>query len=545
MNGVKRIVTITLMTCAAAVSAPAQTPDTSTACTMVELRTESLSGARAGLARALSIFNHQRGTESRLLRHGADPERICVSKGQQFVPLFDSLSTRRSWAMLPVAATAHYNSAYARTVNDGAAWNGAGWTGAVSAGITGSWRFLTASAEPLYVHSRNVHFATTHSTLPARSEFANAYHPNIDLPERFGTDPVESFDPGQSFIDARGKGLYARVSNENVWVGAAEVYPVVMSNTAPGFAHIALGTSRPLRTSLVDIEFHVMMGKLDESEYFDGDNDNDEHVYTVGLIVLQPRMLEGLSLGIARAYHDSLTPGTGPERYLKELFRGPFLRSSGVAAGNSIGALYARWVLPSSGFEAYVEWSREDAFGDIDDLLREPDWTQGYVLGFQKVGMTQNRLLRLYGELIHLGASAPERGGRGQTAYYTHGKIQQGHTHEGQLLGAAIGPGADAQLLGLDMFHVTNWSRIKLERVRYDADTYYNRFSRRLGPTGHDLELTLSGSHGRRFGSFEAEAVIDASRRYNRDFISLTDENTPDAETNIGVSINLRWLPRW
>jgi hypothetical protein len=42
--------------------------------------------------------------------------------------------------------------------------------------------------------------------------------------------------------------------------------------------------------------------------------------------------------------------------------------------------------------------------------------------------------------------------GRSTAGFYTHHIVQHGHTQKGQLLGAAIGPGADSQYLGVTWY---------------------------------------------------------------------------------------------
>ena len=36
--------------------------------------------------------------------------------------------------------------------------------------------------------------------------------------------------------------------------------------------------------------------------------------------------------------------------------------------------------------------------------------------------------------------------------YYIHGIVNQGYTHQGQLVGASIGPGANSNFISLDFF---------------------------------------------------------------------------------------------
>jgi hypothetical protein len=165
------------------------------------------------------------------------------------------------------------------------------------------------------------------------------------------------------------------------------------------------------------------------------------------------------------------------------------------------------------------------------------------VLGVQKVYQSANRLTRVYGELIHLGESAPVRSGRGFFSYYTHAVITAGHTNRGQLLGAAIGPGSDAQLIGVDFFSAKGRTAARIERTRYDEDTYYRQFARRFGESRHDAEISMSASRLQLFDPFEVEAEVMVSRRYDRDFMTLLAEEPAMVETNWGLRLAARWRP--
>ena len=535
-----RIRTYWIFTIAAALLLPKSGLSQTRGCSTIEVRSSPTMGQYLDFARAFNVVHHERGSPSRFLRHLGEPEKLCAPSRQ-----WADSATDRGWKVLPLAVSVQYNSAFPRSVNDGSAWNGVGLNVKGAAGVEVKWRALTASLQPAASYNQNADFSFTRSTSSTRSEFANPYQPEIDFPERFGVDPITTIDWGQSFLEARWRAYSIRLSQENIWVGPASVYPIILSSTAPGFPHLALGTSQPVSLGFASLEFQLVMGGLDESDYFDGISENDKRFFSVGFVSLQPHFLPGLHLGVVRAYHDSIGNDVDVGFYLKNLIKNPFTYQSGVAEGNSIGAAYATWVLPESGFSVYAEWAREDAFGDLDDLLREPDWTQAYVLGFDKVFPKPNRLARLYGELVHLGASAPERGGRGHFSYYTHGTIRQGHTHKGQLLGAAIGPGSDAQLLGFETLSPTGGYAVRIERTRYDDDTYYRRFSRRYGQGRHDMELSVSVGAMRRIRDFKLEGSLEINRRYDRRFISLEGTGAPMAETNFGTTIGVSWLPKF
>lgn len=529
------------------VAAQAQTtePD-STRCTdRIELSSGfALSDAHRSLLRALTITAQPE--QSGLFRATSLPMTACAAG----LPFLDAWRYRLRHArvdILPIQGSVFSNSAYPRTVDDGAAWRGVGLNLAASAGVAGHWRFINARLSPEIYYQQNKDFLYVHNTVPQRTEFASPYHNGIDYPTRFGTKAFTTIVPGQSYVQAIAGPASVTLSTENLWMGPAEVYPILMSYTAPGFPHVRLGTQRPVDVGIGWLEVQLLFASLHESDYFDFSSANDHHYFTSTMLVLEPKFVRGLYLGFARVYHDTAqATRQSIGYYVKHLIETPFggPENQGNLVGNGLGELMARWVLPQSGFEMYVEWSREDTPGGWLDLLREPDWTQAYVLGFQKSFKKPNRLVRLYGELNHLGESAPARGGRGFFSYYNHHTVVQGHTNEGQLLGAAIGPGSDAQLLGADIFSAHGRTALRVERTRYDDDTYYRTFARRYTETRHDAEITLSASRLQMVRGFEVEGGIDFSRRWGRQFINLGGFDQPDMiENNLGLRLSVSWNP--
>lgn len=506
----------------------------------VDLTASTISDARRSLYRALSITSAP--GRSDLFRASSIGGVVCAGDFS-FLDAWSPLKTDAAVAPLPLEASVLTNSAYPRSVNDGAAWSGVGTNFRAAAGVRGQWRFLRASLAPEFAYQQNKTFAFVPFDGIGRSEFGNPYQPQIDLPTRFGAESFSTLTLGQSYIQATTGTFAATFGTENLWIGAAEVHPILLSYTAPGFPHLRLGTQRPIDLPFVRVELQLLFASLRESDYFNIDPSDDDHYFTSALIVIEPKFVPGLFLGVARAYHDTATAtGQSLSYYTSRIIETPFgAGAGGNDIGNALGVLYGRWVHPASGFEAYGEWSREDTPGGWVDALREPDWTQAYVLGVQKTFARPHRLSRLYAELIHLGESAPSRAGRGHFSYYTHSAIVQGHTNEGQLLGAAIGPGSDAQLIGFDMFSASGRTAVRVERTRYDDDTYYRTFARRFGETRHDAEITLSASRLQFVGPVELEAGLAMSRRYGRQF--MTEEDL--AETNWSLRVGAAWQPKF
>lgn len=520
----------------------AQKPDCSTS---IDLTSSLMSDARRALWRSLSVTSHP--AESGLFRSSSLRQVVCVDSAQ-FLAGWGRAPLDGSVRALPVEGAAITNSAYPRSINDGAQWAGVGINAGITAGARARWRFLDIQIAPEFYYQQNSDFAFVHNGATGFSEFSDPYHEWIDYPTRFGSSSFTTFNLGQSYVSANYKSFGITAGTENIWIGAADVYPILMSYTAPGFPHIAIGTKRPVRLPGVNLEFQLVFGSLNESEHFDTDPNNNDHYFGTTMLVVEPTFLKGFYLSVARALHDSASiGGQSLGFYTKRIITTPFggLAGGNVGSQNGIGLIAARWVLPDSKFEAYAEWAREDTPGGWLDVLREPDWTQAYVLGFQKVYVGRERLMRVYGELNHLGEAAPVRGGRGFFSYYTHTVVLQGHTNDGQLLGAAIGPGSDAQLLGADLFSAKSRTGFRIERTRYDDDTYYHTFARRWGETRHDAEITLSATHTQMFRGFEVGGGIAWSRRYGRQFLPLSSEGPDLVENNISVRANIAWTPTW
>lgn len=479
----------------------------------------SLDGQRAGLIRAAEELGAQR---PHFFLPAALPIRLCV----------DSLPVLRSWGVLdrprravasPLEVKTVQNSAYPKSVNDGLLWAGVGTSVVLSGGLELQWRWLTVGLKPIAVWQQNADFPIPALQRAGRSRFANAHHPAIDYPDRFGDTSFGSIDPGQSFIRLDAGPVTAAFSHENLWLGASDVYQILLSNTAPGFWHVRLGTRAPVRLAWFEVEVHGLWGALEESDYFDGDGPNDAHLFAGLVVSVETTFVPGLKLGVSRIAHLAERPaGHSLGFYVRRFFDAPtFSRVSTNLPENALGALFVSWTIPEGGFEIHAEWTREDRPYNLQDLLREPDWTQAYGLGFGKLFRGRGSISRFWGEMVHLGESAPVRAGKGFFSYYTHGTVRQGHTHRGQLLGAAIGLGSDAQVLGFDHFRERGLVGGYVQRTRYDEDIYISAVraalregaSRRRahrGPARHALPRARALA-GRRLGQPALRPIVSGT----------------------------------
>lgn len=437
-----------------------------------------------------------------------------------------------------------YQSDYPRSVNDGALWAGKGASGEISGGVLTTLGPLTATFLPTLYAAANADFVTATVSEAGRSSFAYAWQSGIDWPQRFGTDPLTEFDWGQSGIRLDLAGFTAGLTTENMWWGPAQRHPILMSNTAPGFPHADLGTGRPVRTPIGWVESRLVWGALSESEYFDTVATNGRRFFAGLTAAIEPRWLPGLTLGAGRVFYmpwDSVEAGdlvVGLQAVLKEGVADS-INPSGDDDRDQMLSLYARWVLPGSGFETYLEWSRNDHNWDLRDFILEPDHSQAFMAGFTKATPSGPNIWRVRGEVTHLERSRTFQV-RPNPVYYTHYIVQQGYTHRGQLIGAGIGPSASSQYLGVDRYSPAGRLGLYAERVRYDNDAYYERFGPdpNIAYLGHDVELTLGLTAVRFIGDLDVGGVLAASRELNRYFQVRNDV------TNLRAEVAVAWRPR-
>jgi hypothetical protein len=435
--------------------------------------------------------------------------------------------------VLPVRVETGFSSRHPSGANDGLAWAGRGVSAFATAGVTGRYGPLSFALAPEIAWSENRAFTLVPNGQPGDLQFMNPwYGADIDLPQRFGSGPFALWAPGQSFLRFELSGVALGISSENLWFGPGIRNAISMSSAAPGFPHVFVGTARPVDVWIGTVEALALWGRLDRSRYVP----DPTHPLLTGLVLdYTPRWLPRLSVGLSRVFlqvWDDLS------------FRDwvPFLQSfqkkdlvsryGGLGDNpedNQLVSVFARWAFPESGLEIYGEWGREDFENSYEMLIREPDHSQAYLLGLQKVFRRGDRWVRLHAELTHLQELRPENP-RGTPVYYTHG-ADLSYTYQGQLLGAWIGPGADSQILALDVFDRRGRIGGYVERVRRNDAIYWTTIDPQQLGISHDTEVTAAVRQVLFVGSVDVSWEAGASYRWNRDFM----RNEP----NFRVSVQL------
>ncbi len=437
----------------------------------------SIAGARGGIPAGFELDNYLRylQTTGRVplgawgLRPFSAPDvdslsKISVPHPWQASWLFKPDSAHH-FSVLPMTATAGFNSAFPWGSNDGAVWAGRGLTTSVQGGVSAAWGPISLVVNPIVFRAENTAFALEPNGETGSGQFANGNAPNnVDLPQSFGSKAYSSFDWGQSSLRVDLFGISAGLSTANQYWGPATTFPVILGNNAAGIPHAFFGTARPVNVGIGRMQARVVYGIESQSGFspvvgpdtFTTVNYSGTRRFMSGLVAtFSPAAIPGLELGAARFFHQAWTGHIGSSE-LRSPFEGilknslpnespiPGIHNDKDLLKNQLASLFGRWVLPHSGFEAYMEYGHEDHNADLRDLESEPDHTRIAMVGFRKVfarGDTSFGALRA--EYID-GTDPTLARHRGEGASYVHTLLRQGHTQDGQLLGANIGVGSPA-----------------------------------------------------------------------------------------------------
>lgn len=419
-----------------------------------------------------------------------------------------------------------WNSALPYGGNDGALWAGRGWNQSVTGGfaVRAPLRRATfhARVAPTLYYSQNRPFQIYASADPARSGYANPFHEaasgaSLDLPHRFGDRHLLGIDLGRSRVAVEWPEVSIGVTAENEWWGPGIRNAIVMSNNAAGVPRWFIRTTRPVRTRLGALDASLLAGTLTQSLFFS--EAANEHRTLSGLrLQFVPAFDSTLSVGFTRVVYAPVGPEASPftltlARSLDALARWENLAGPGNQRSDQIGSVFARWIFPQGGFEVYGEWARMDLPRSATELLTAPHHTGGWTFGFQWAQRrTDHRYLRLQAELTYLEQSRvfPDRP---SPDFYSGMASPQGYTQRGQVIGAAIGPGASSQWVALDWMPPRWQLGAFIGRIRWDNDAMY----RWTAPTfwKHDVSMLAGVRGGWRTPLTDVTAELTLARRYN------------------------------
>ena len=419
------------------------------------------------------------------------------------------------------------NSAIPYSQNHGGLWAGRGWNSRTTGGFAAKFGRVRVIFAPEIATSQNNFFRPRGDSIvpspvipPGRSSFSFPWYANgpysADLPVRFGDKSINRLRPGQTSILADAGPVTIGFSTENEWWGPGIDNALVLSNNAPGFPHLLIRSARPFNTRIGSLDFRWLVGGLTNSAFFDTLSNRSSRSIAAAAISLRPRGTSNFSVGIARSVIGTSSGwGENAFRWL-DIFRNtghpnlgaPYDSTLRPGGHEQIFSAFARWAMPASGAELYGEWGRLDFPRSLPDLFRQPNRGQAYTLGLQwtRPVSAAGSHLQLRVENTSLEQSLAARN-RFAGVWYTSRRVLEGYTNEGEVLGAAVGPGSSGQLGEVTYLLKRGFFGIEFGRMRFNEDVHqvasildYLRWC------SHDVNLQW-GWRGGYTGSFGSVSV--------------------------------------
>ena len=381
-----------------------------------------------------------------------------------------------------------FNTAAPYGQNDGALWQGKGYNTSLTAGARLEVYGLELTIKPQVSFSQNMAFDYIKPNYAGLDNDGNptifsggaaeyGYYgvTSIDAPQRFGNKPFFTFDWGDTEIRYSWRTLTVGFGTQTIWLGPAQLNPIIHSNNAPSYPKFDIGLRRQrvvipkLDWYLGDLELRCWWGKLSESDYFDTIDSNDSNLISgVSAAWSLPWIFKGLTIGINRTM---LSKWDDINAY--SLFRiyVPNMHGGSDKTDQRFSLTFD-YQLPIAGLEVYFEWARNDFSPDMDFIIRYPFHTQGWTFGARKAfDLPKSFRLGISLELTFLECSADyDRLINWYSTFYAHHIITQGYTNRGQWLGAGIGTGGNSQYLGIDLYFPKGFVTVFGQRRNPDLD---------------------------------------------------------------------------
>jgi hypothetical protein len=393
---------------------------------------------------------------------------------------------------------------------DGPMLASSGYQVMASAGVYAKLGPLTVQLQPQWVNAQNKNFSN-----------------NIQ------TTNYNKFFWGNSSVRLNAGPASIGISSENISWGPSVFNPLLMSGHAPGFMHLTFNSTRPLKTPIGSFEWQWVAAYLDPMDkayqglaevsnatipsrrYFNG-----------ATIAYQPKWVKGLSVGLTRVVQQPeiiLTVFNNWNLIFKNISRAndaneftDYLLNSVEGNTDQYASFFMRYLMQPANAEFYMEWGRNDAFYNFRDAIQRLDHSRAYTLGIRKlfnVNAQKTKYWQLISEYTRM-QQPPSWPLLSGGPWYVHGGAVQGYTHLGEIMGAPIGQGANAQTVRLSKFNGLQQYGIQLERVTQNGVFFEDNlaFTNPSKTKWVDFGLRLMADHP--FNKF----VLSSSIAYKKSF---------------------------
>jgi hypothetical protein len=297
-------------------------------------------------------------------------------------------------------------------------------------------------------------------------------------------------------------------------------WPLLLGNNASGFPHLFGQSAYPWNVGVGKVHGRIFYGTLSQSAYTTIP-DSAAVRYVSGVIgTFSPRFAPNLEIGAARMFQYASPQGGWRgrewrkpfEAFLKEHVVGDPGREANSSSDNQLASIFSRWVLPGRGFEVYGEFAREDHNWNARDAILEPDHAGFYGVGLRQAFVRSDGILGLRVEVVNLDPSTLQRE-RAQGGVYTHTRTRQGHTEDGQVLGAGFAAvNGNGLHLAIERFHPAG----RMRSISFARMTVREEPS---SPSA-DVQYAIGAEQTVRYGAIRTKMGVTLTYELNRYFTS-------------------------
>jgi len=469
--------------------------------------------------------------------------------------IFENNSKSISLQILPVDYLIEYSSRHPYNRNNGSMIPSRGYQHLISAGFFAKIGPLTIQLNPEHHFSENREFkGFWEGHYPVIWQERYSLWNSIDLPERFGENNHNELLIGQTSIRLNWKNFSFGISNENIWWGPSLRNGIMMSNHARGFKHITFNSIKPVKTKIGNFEWQLVSGRLESSGFTPPNIDfeyggtkayipkinqmgvtNDWRYFQGFTITYSPKFIKGMSIGFIRwvQIFSMLVKGDmwwlegNPSWFpvFKNLFRKDDLYENYEALTDQAAGLFLRWLWEDSQAEIYAEFHHNDSKQNIRDLLLDSDHSRAVTIGLQKIFDIKSSDYLFSWEWTQMEQNA-SRLIRNAGSWYSHNKVRDGYTNNGEVLGSGIGPGSNSHYFSIKKVELDKKVGVALEIIDQDNDFYHLAFSSSQDFRRYWKDYNFHINYSRKFKKIWANANFIYSRSLNYQW-ELDDSKSP------------------
>jgi hypothetical protein len=466
-----------------------------------------------------------------------DSPGLFRSAAHRAKPVKSDPAEKLSASILPVEIFASFNSGFPFGYNDGSLWQGRGFSGIANAGTVINWSWGQLRVNPEWWFAQNQAFQMASS---GGNTIYQDYGGSLDRLQSYGQGLYTNLNTGESELRLNFAGFTLGFGTMTRKFGPAEDQNLLMSGNSAGFPMFDIGTAGPLQTALGAFDFRYLVGQTRTSQWYNADGHIDYRLYTGGLIGYSPPFLPGMTFGYQRMFHspwDTIDAWKVFQFFDDELFKN--LRNTGMPGNeddvDQVLSLTWEWRIPSTHSRLYIEWGRNDHAGNLLDLLMQPDHSQGYVAGIQqKIPIDETRAVLIAAEISSV-ANTIGTTIRPTGSWYRHSDTYGGYTNDGQLMGAAMGPGSSIQELNLYYLGQGFFLGAGAQRWLFDEDYFYQVRTANMASISYNLLVTGNLRAGISLGKNELGMAAMYTWNFNRDFV----DNNGIANLHFELSISV------